>query len=94
MQIEQPCYPPDTSFTISQSELLIAMKQFVTSHCKKLPEPERDALAAASVRAQQTYTLSLCLGNSEDVTYENGAPLTGTWVITRILGQRDLIMVW
>jgi len=92
--IVQSCYPPDTSITISQSELLIAMKQFVTSNCKNLTTEERDRLAATSVLAQKEYTLSLCLGNSENINYENGPPMSGTWVLPSILGRRDLIMVW
>ena len=92
--ITQPCYPPDTSLTISQSELLIAMKQFVTSNCKNLSAEKRDELATTSVLAQDEYTVSLCLDNSVPVTYENGAPMTGTWVVPSVLGQRDVIIVW
>jgi hypothetical protein len=92
--IVQPCYPPDTSLTISQTELLIAMKQFVISNCKNLTIERRDKLASASVLAQEEYTVSLCLDSSAPVNYENGAPMTGTWVLPSVLGQRDVIIVW
>lgn len=92
--IVQPCNPPDTSLTISQSELLIAMKQFVAHNCKNLTIEERDELAATSVLAQEEYTLSLCLGNSANINYENGAPKSGTWVMPSFLGRRDVIIVW
>jgi len=92
--IVQSCYPPDTSLTISQSELLKAMKQFVTSNCKNLTIEERDGLAATAVLAQEEYTLSLCLGNSANINYTNGPPMSGTWVLPSVLGRRDLIMVW
>lgn len=92
--IIQPCYPPDTSLTISQTELLIAMKQFVTRNCKRLSAKEQDELASTSVLAQEEYTLSLCLDNSANVTYENGAPMKGTWVIQSVLDRRDVILVW
>lgn len=92
--IDRPCYPPDTSLTISQAELLIAMKQFVASNCKNLPVEKRDELAAASVLAQKEYTLSLCLGNSAQVTYQNGAPMVGTWVLPNVLDRRDVLIVW
>ena len=92
--IAQPCYPPDTSLTISQAELLIAMKQFVISNCKNLTIERRDELAAASVLAQEEYTVSLCLDSLAPVNYENGAPMTGTWVLPSVLGQRDVIIVW
>lgn len=92
--IVQPCYPPDTSLTISQAKLLIAMKQFVTTNCKNLTVEERDKLASASVLAQEEYTILLCLDNSAGVTYEDGAPMTGTWVMPSVLGRRDVIIVW
>ncbi len=92
--IDQPCYPPDTSLTISQSELLIAMKQFVTSNCRNLSTEKRNALATTAVLAQKEYTLSLCLDNFSNVDYENGAPMVGTWVMPSILGRRDVIIVW
>lgn len=90
----QSCYPPDTSLTISQSELLIAMKQFVASHCQNLSAEKRDELAATSVLAQEEYTVSLCLDHSAPVTYDKGAPMTGTWVMPGVLGRRDVIIVW
>ncbi len=92
--IVQPCYPPDTNLTISQAELLIAMKQFVASNCTDLTIEERNELAATSVLAQEKYTVSLCLNNSAPVSYENGIPMTGTWVMPNVLDQRDVIIVW
>lgn len=92
--IDQPCYPPDTSLTISQTELLMAMQQFVTNNCKNLTVEVRDVLAATSVLAQKEYTVSLCLDSSAPVTYENGIPITGTWVMPNVLGRRDVIIVW
>ena len=92
--IVQPCYPPDTSLTISQSELLIAMKQFVTSNCRNLTVEERNELAVTAVLAQEEYTVSLCLDNLSNVDYENGAPMTGTWLMPSVLGRRDVIIVW
>lgn len=90
----QSCYPPDTSLIISQAELLIAMKQFVTSNCKNLAVDERDELAATSILAQEEYTVLLCLDSSAPVAYENGAPMTGTWVLSSVLDRRDVIIVW
>ena len=92
--IVQPCYPPDTSLKISQSELLIAMKHFVTSNCQNLNVEERNELAKTAVLAQEEYTLSLCLDYMEKVNYENGPPMTGTWVIPNVLSRRDVIIVW
>ena len=92
--IVQPCYPPDTSLTISRSDLLTVMEQFVTRHCTNLTIKERSELAAKSVLAQDEYTVLLCLDNSVPVTYEYGAPMTGTWVMPSVLGRRDVIIVW
>lgn len=90
----QPCGSPDSSITISQSALLVALKQFVTSNCKYLTDEERDELTATAVLAQEEYTISLCQGDSVSLTYENGPPMTGTWVMPSILGRRDVVIVW
>ncbi len=92
--IVHSCYPPDTSVIISQSELRAAMKQFVTKNCTGLTVEERSVLAAASVIAQEEYNVLLCLGYAPDVSFENGAPMSGTWIIPGVLGRRDVIIVW
>ena len=70
------------------------MQQFVASNCKNLTLEQRDELAAASVLAQEEYTVLVCLEPSAPTTYEHGIPTTGTWVIPNILGQRDVIIIW
>lgn len=92
--IVQPCYPADTSFTISRSDLLTAMNQFVTKHCTYLSFEERDRLAATAVLAQEEYIVLHCPDHSSNVNYENGLPMTGTWVMPSILNSRDVILVW
>ena len=91
---DHPCYPPDTSLTISQPALLTAMKLFVEKNCKNLSAEERDKLAAASVLAQEAYTVALCLDESAKLPYDKGVPMTGTWVLTNVLGKRDVLIVW
>lgn len=92
--IYQPCYPADTSFTISRSVLLTAMEQFVTKHCTNLSFDERDKLAATAVLAQEEYIVLYCPDKPSNVNYEKGLPLTGTWVMPSVLGRRDVILVW
>lgn len=92
--IGQPCYPADTSFVISQSELLIVMKQFISKYCKNLAVEKQNELAATSVLAQEEYKILHCRDNSYDENYENGLPLTGTWLMPNVLGRRDVIIVW
>ncbi len=92
--IDQPFYPVDTSFTITQSELLTFMKQFVSKHCQNVSEDVQDELAKASVLAQEEYTVLYCNSESGDQIYANGLPMSGTWVMPNVLGRRDVIMVW
>lgn len=92
--IHQPCYPPDTSFLISQSQLLVAMEKFVSIHCTNLTSERRNELAKTSVLAQENYTVNFCFDESENPTFENGLPLIGTWVLPNILGRRDLTLIW
>jgi hypothetical protein len=90
----QPFYPPDTSFTISRSELLFAMTKFATKHYQNLSLQDREKLVQAAVLAQQEYKVLYCLEGSSASNYENDIPYTGTWVLPNILGRRDLILIW
>ena len=90
----QPCYPADTSMVITQSELLVFMKQFISRHCKNLQEEVQNQLAASSVLAQEEYKVLYCSKDSSLQNYENGLPMVGTWVIPGVLGRRDIIIVW
>ncbi len=92
--IVQSCYPPDTSFTIARTDLRTAMEQFVTRHCTNLALKKRNELAATAALAQEEYIVLHCHGNSPDINYENGLPLSGTWVMPGVLGRRDVILVW
>ena len=91
--IVQPCYPPDTSFVISQSELLIAMKQFVKENYTRLNIEERSRLIHTAVKAQTEYTVLHC-NNQSNANYESGLPLSGIWVLPSVLGRRDVILQW
>ena len=92
--IFQPCYPPDTSFVISRSELLIAMERFLTKHCTNLTKEERNELAATAVLAQEEYMVLHCAVNSSNLNYKNGLPMSGIWVMPNVLGRRDITLVW
>ena len=90
----QACYPPDTSFILSQAELLKYMKKFVSKHCQNLEEDVRIKLAETSVLAQEKYTVFYCNSNSLSKNHKNELPTSGTWIMPGILGHRDVIMVW
>jgi hypothetical protein len=92
--IVQPCYPADTSITISRSSLLTAMEQFVAKHCTTLTIEKRNELVSTAVLAQEEYNVLHCPDNSSEVNYETGLPMTGTWVIPSVLGRRDVVLIW
>ncbi|NVK03876.1 MAG: hypothetical protein HWD92_03590 [Flavobacteriia bacterium] len=91
---EQVCYPPDTIITISQEEFRAAMQDFVNQNYSQLSREERDDLAMKSALAADLYAVSLCLNNSTDVSFVEGAPRKGVWVLRNLLRRRDVIMVW
>lgn len=92
--IVQPCFPPDTSFVISQSELQRAMMQFVKENCTYLNIEKQEELASTAVLAQKEYTVLYCSDHSSNINYGKGIPRTGTWVMPGVLGRRDVILVW
>ena len=92
--IGQTCHPPDTSYAITRSELLAAMKQFVTRHCTNLSIEKRTELAATAVLAQENYTVIFCSNHSDHPNDENGLPMSGTWVMPGVCGRRDVILIW
>ncbi len=88
--ISHPCYPPDTTFMISQAELLEVMSQFVNNHCTQLNIVRRNSLSKMSVLAQKEYRI---LQARESETHSDSR-LSGTWVIPNVLGRRDVVIVW
>ena len=90
----QPCYPADTSFEISQSEFLISMERFIGKHCQNLSPEIQAQLAKSSVLAQKNYRVLHCAGFAANVDYNDGPPMTGIWVIPNVLNRRDIVLVW
>lgn len=92
--INQPFYPADTSFVITQAQFLTYMKQFVSKYCQNLSKDMQDELAKSSVLAQEEYTVLYCNDESTNQNFINGLPMSGTWVMPNVLGRRDVIIVW
>ncbi len=92
--INQPCYPADTSIVITQAQFLTYMKQFVSKYCQYLDEDIQDELAKASVLAQEEYTVLYCNNEASNQNFKNGLPMSGTWVLPNVLGRRDVIIIW
>lgn len=91
---EQTCYPPDTIFTLSQSEFHKAIEQFINENYTLITPEKRVELALRVAQAEKEYTVSLCLSNFTDSSFEEGVPMKGIWVLTNVLGRRDVVMDW
>jgi hypothetical protein len=70
------------------------MKDFVSRHYTNLPAKQQDHLSERSVKAQEEYKVLHCSDRSENENYENGLPMTGTWVIPNVMGRSDVVLVW
>lgn len=92
--LDQPFYPADTSFVISQAELMIFMEEFVSKYCQHLEDNLRDELIKKSVLAQEEYTVLYCNSQFLEEDFKEGLPMSGTWVIPNVLGRRDVIISW
>lgn len=92
--IRQPCYPPDTSFVISQSEFHSAMQAFLAEHCTEMDSTRRKELGNAAVLSQKQYKVLHCSQNLHPEDYTNGLPRNGIWVMPSVLGRRDILLVW
>lgn len=92
--LDQPCYPADTTFEISQSEFLFVLRHFITIHCQNVDPYLQEELAEVSVLAQDKYTVNHCWSDSTNIKNEEGFSMTGTWVLPNVLGRKDVIMVW
>lgn len=87
------CLEIDTVMTISQAELLMALKHFLSNNCKNLSANEQETLAVTAVLAQEEYEVSICNPNNSSSNTE-ALQMTGTWLLRNILGKRDLVIHW
>ena len=96
--IRHECYSPDSSFVISQTDLLIATLELMSNHCYGLSDQQRNQLATKAVLAQDEYLVLQCnktssqLGPGQDTPMRQAMPLT--WILPNILGRRDVVLVW
>lgn len=94
------CFPADSSFVISRAELLTVIEALLAKHCTDLSLEERSRLAAQAVMAQKEYSVEWCFGTSPllvdgvltEVPIKTSS--SGTWILPRVLGQRDVILEW
>ena len=72
--VDQPFYPADTSFEISQSELLVFLEQFISKHCQDLAPEVQSELAKSAVLAQDKYKVLHCARNEMQAPILVGSP--------------------
>ena len=75
--IHHECFPPDTSFVISQAELLIVIEDLLIQNYPNIPPKEQSKLANQAVLAQEEYLVIQC---------------NGSWILPEVLNQRDIII--
>ncbi len=94
--IHHNCFPPDTTFVISQSELLVALEILLERHYVNIEAEQRAKLAYTSVLAQEEYLVLQCNGHSNGTMNDKrkNIPTSGSWILPEILGRRDVIMEW
>ena len=94
--IHHSCFPPDTSFTISHSELLNAMEELLAKYCTAIYLEECTELASKAVLAQEEYLVLQCNNAVNDLITKGTkyASIRKSWILPEVLGQRDVILVW
>ncbi len=94
--IHHDCFPPDTTFAISQSELLVALEILLERYYTNIEQEQRSKLANKSVLAQEEYLVLQCNGQSNGTMYDKSKniPNSGSWILPEILGRRDVIIEW
>lgn len=88
--IEHDNIYPDTTFTITREQLQATMNYFTAEHYAHLRQEHRDTLVARAVKAQEEYTVQLDWRG--DTAHQH--ILTGTWLLSDVLNQRDIVLIW
>lgn len=94
--IHHDCFPPDTSFVISRAELLVALGELLKRYYTAMSTEQRTKLSTDAVLAQEEYLILQCIGDSTgsvDNTNKN-LPTSGSWILPKVLGRRDVILEW
>jgi len=94
--IDHDCFPPDTSFVISKDEFLIAMEELLSRYYTDILPEQQAKLAAKAVLAQENYVVLKCIDYSTELGNEVNAnvQMSGTWILPKVLGRRDVIIEW
>lgn len=97
--LQHDCFPPDTSFVISQAELLVAMKNLLAKYFTNYDAIQQcNKLAANAVLAQKEYLVEQCYITSthifNDAFKSRPVSKSGVWILPEILGRRDVILEW
>lgn len=99
-KLEHPCFPSDTSFTISSAELLAAINSVVELSSIDLSPEEWDEFTKLAVEVQESYRVEQCYEKRiEEVdgsylSVPKKVHFSGTWVLPEVLGSRDVVLKW
>ncbi len=86
---------PDTSFVISQAQLLAALEEFLSRHYTGISAEERTRLVVQAVSAQEEYLVLQRNDNSTgSADSAENIPASGTWILPEVLGRRDIVLEW
>jgi hypothetical protein len=86
--------PADTSFVISQAQLLSAMEELLARHYTGISAEERTRLAAQAVSAQEEYLVLQRNDYSAGSANNAAFPISGSWILPDVLGRRDIVLEW
>jgi hypothetical protein len=97
VNIDHPCFPPDSSFVITQNELLKSIQELLEIH-SSLSLDEQKRLSELAVLAQEKYTVFRCTSsalNQEELKLGiKATKMKTTWVLPNVLGIRDVVLTW
>lgn len=87
-------FPPDSSLSLSSSQFKTALQQFIRQNYARYSEEESNNLAQQIALLQEDYQLLLCLPESSSREFSTTPAQEGIWVLPKLLGRRDLVLVW
>lgn len=92
------CYPPDSSFFISQDELLEVIEDLIDEYAESILIEQFKKLAAHGVLAQKEYVVKSCFFAPRQKDNRNFKilPIANrkAWILPMVLERRDIILAW
>jgi hypothetical protein len=98
--LSHACFPADTSYVLTQSELKVAIEEVMAEYGTDLSATRHDDIFKTCIQAQESYTVQHCFAATRDPAYRDflkqnpQAQKTGVWVIPNVLGHRNIVLEW